>query len=361
MTRRKQDIGVQSRIAHGHLLDNQELNLLERLDGFVLLGLVRHNVSTRTIQALQRERLAQQLLIVNDAVQCHPVDISTRSSRLFALRARLIDAAVRVTDTEATASGDKASGFLANVAGNDHKQEDEIVRIDSVEVVVQTLIHASEHWAFLTVHASEAFDVFDGHSRNLRSLFRSPFADSLESHIPHQTHLKAFDLFRNILERRLFGFQMGLRRLRRLIPYDFGIDGHFHAICIFPRSRSNAQITHTQEGVVLFYEERGFGMGAHKFGILPALCQDLAQYAEHERSIGSRMHWNEPIGLCRIRVVLDVNCCELRASILGIEVKMHHAFAGNGRIAAPNDNMVRAVPLERADKRRSRTEYFHHS
>ena len=121
MARRKQDIGVQGRIAHGHLLDNQELNLLERLDGFVLLGLVRHNVSTRTIQALQRERFAQQLLVVNDAVQCRPVDVSTRSSRLFALRARLIDAAVRVADAEAPASGDETSGFLANVAGNDHK------------------------------------------------------------------------------------------------------------------------------------------------------------------------------------------------------------------------------------------------
>ena len=298
---------------------------------------------------------------MNDAIQCRPIDITARSSRLFALRARLINAAVRVADSEAAASGDKPSGLLANVAGNNHKQEDKIVGVDSVEVVVQTLIHAGKHWAFLAVHTSEALDVFDGHSRNFGSLLRSPFADSLESHIPHQADLKAFDLFRNILECWLFGFQMRLRRLGRLIPYDFGIDSHFHAICIFPRSWSNAQIAHAQEGVVLFHEERSFGVGTHKLGVLPALRQNLAQYAEHERSVGCRMHGNEPIGLCRIRVVLDVNCCELRASILGIKVKMHHALAGNGRIAAPNDNMVCAVPLERADERRSGAEYFHHS
>ena len=48
----QQDIGIQGRVAHGHLLDNQKLYLLQRFDGFVLLGLVRNNVGARAVQAL---------------------------------------------------------------------------------------------------------------------------------------------------------------------------------------------------------------------------------------------------------------------------------------------------------------------
>ncbi len=196
-----------------------------------------------------------------------------------------------------------------------------------------------------------------------RGALGRPSRNSFENHAPHRTDSKTFYLFGDTLQRRHFGFRIGLGGPCRLVPYHFRInDGRFarHSIHRALRSR-NTQIAHAQERVVFFHQERSLGMGPQKLGVLPALGNNFAQDAEHKRTVGCRIDGNIPIGLRYVGVVLDIDGGKLCTRLLRIKVEVHHALAGNGRIAAPDDNMVGATPFFGGHERSARTEHLRHS
>ena len=124
MASRQQDVGEDGRIVHGHLLNNQEVDLAEHLLRLVLLGLVGNDVGARAVQGLKRERLADELLVMHDVVHRSPVEVAAGTHGLFALVARLVDAAGCIADAEVAAARTKAGAFLAEIAGKKHEGSD---------------------------------------------------------------------------------------------------------------------------------------------------------------------------------------------------------------------------------------------